>query len=176
MSTENKNAVRTDALELFSKQELDFAMFKTGERKNDDGRVAGLSLTVHGKKQVAKDLGVTIKDPRVLDAILKASDRLKVASIEKMAQIAASQDWTGKAARTSISKDGTLTATFAFKTVKRGPSITKDELVKALAAMSDEEQNDILNMAVSMQQESGPALEVPAIDNESTPLPEAAEA
>ena len=164
-------------LELFQFTRPDFGAvaghLKPVSRKNDAGKVVGLSLTIESRKIIAKDIKEPSKSSKVTDAILAASDSMKRAALQDVAQIVASPDWTGAGVRVSVAKNGTRRASFVFKTVNRGPVITKDELVKALAAMSDEEQNDILNMAVSMQQESAPAVEVPAIDNEKAELAQA---
>lgn len=137
----------------------------TKVKQNEDGRVTSLSLVMETRKLVAKRLGLTDNaDNRetITAEILKMKDAVKVAGIGEIVKLAASDNWTGAAYRISTNKKGDKQkATFTLESVNRtGHKVTRDELVKALAAMNEDEQVEIMEQAERAARTLGKAIEL----------------
>jgi hypothetical protein len=142
---------------------------KLGQRKNDAGEVTGLTVSLESRKQVAKLMGVKQKSSAVTEALLKTSDAIKQASLREVVVLAGSQEWTGGTVRVTRGKNGLTRKSFAFHTVDRTPGIKAEDVARALAAMSEDEQIAIMEKAEAMKAEAN-ATEVPALDNQTAEM------
>jgi hypothetical protein len=132
--------------------------------KNGAGRILSINITLETRKLVAARLGVTMNKenaPKIDAAILKMKDAVKMAGIGEIAKLAANPNWTGAAFKMSVSKSGKQRATFSLESVNRlGHTVSEDQLVKALASMSEEQQIDIMEKADAAKRELGQAIEL----------------
>lgn len=141
----------------------------TKEKANDAGKVTSLTLALETRKTVAKRLGVAPNKENAdkIDAeILRMKDTLKMAGIGEIAKLAASPEWTGSAFRISTNKSGSKTrATFALETVNRlGHRISDEQLVKALANLSEEQQLAMIEKADAFKRTLQPAVELAEVE------------
>ena len=162
MSTKTQTAVaqnnpRSMELELFQFTKPDFgpvaANIKPGSRKNAEGKVTGLSLSVESRKTVAKALDLPTKDSRVTEAILATTDAMKQAALQEVIRIASSPEWTAASIRASVDKNGTRKAGFTFKTVDR-TAVPREQLVRAMSMLSDDEKMAIIEAAEALRKDS----------------------
>jgi hypothetical protein len=124
---------------------------KVGKNK-DTGAVTSISLSLETRKLVATRLKLTDNaDNRdtITAEIIKMKDAVKMAGIGEIAKLAASPNWTGAAFRISTNKKGDKQkASFTLETVNRtGHKVSSEQLVKALASMSEEQRLEVLDKA-----------------------------
>lgn len=121
-------------------------------KKGEAGNTVGLTLSLMKRKEIAKLAGLPNKGDRLEKHLLELSDAIKTASIGEMAKLASDPNWTGATFRISQSKNGKQRATMSLVTANRETkSITREQLAKALAAMSEDEKVTILDEAEALK-------------------------
>lgn len=123
----------------------------TKENRNDKNRLTGIVLAPQSRKIVAAGLNLTMNKDNAAaidQQMLRAKDAIKTAGIGEIAKLAASPNWTGAKFSMAFGKNGKKKATFALESVSRdGGKVSEDQLVKALAGLSDDAMNVLLQKA-----------------------------
>lgn len=171
MQTQNTNGQL--ALWSLTSPELPGSISTKVKMNADNTKASSISLVMETRKIVAKRLGLTDNaDNRetISAEILKMKDALKMAGIGEIAKLAASDNWTGAAYRITQNKKGDKQkATFTLESVNRtGHKVTRDELVKALAAMNEDEQVEIMEQAEAAARTLGKAIELVDVGDKLT--------
>lgn len=141
------------------------ASIGTKVNKNDAGAITSISLSLETRKNVAKRLGLTDNaDNRdtITAEIIKMKDAVKMAGIGEIAKLASSPNWTGAAFRISTNKKGDKQkASFTLETINRsGHKVTDEQLVKALASLTEDQQVALMERAEVAKRTMGAALEL----------------
>lgn len=120
------------------------------EKKGENGATLSMMLSLDKRKEIKR---ATQKDGDALTAhILGLSDVIKQHGIGEFAKLAASEDWTGGNFKITESKSGKRRATMSLVSVNReAKSISQDQLAKALANMSEDEQIKLMEMAEALK-------------------------
>ena len=136
-------------LVLFAYTQPDMAMdgLTQTARKNQDGSVVGLNLTLESRKDMSSRLKLGPKSSELMAKRLEASNRIKEIGIGEALKMAASPEWTGARVAVSRNKAGTKRFSLSLVTVKDGRTVTEEQLVKALAAMPEDERLALLEQA-----------------------------
>ncbi len=141
--TQQANSKKDLVLFQFTQPDLMDGLF-IADKKNDAGVTTSFTLSQENRKAVAKRLGLTMnKDnaSQIDKEILRMKDALKTAAFGEFAKLATDPNWTGGAFRIAQSKNGQRRATLSLVTVNRsGHTLTEEQLVKALANLSEDEQ------------------------------------
>ena len=116
-------------------------------RQNADKQVVGLSLTLESRRDMAKRLQLPTKSSALDEQILATSNRIKEIGIGEALKMAASPEWTGARVAVTRNKAGVKRFTLALMSVADKRTVTKEQLVKALAGMTEDEQVAILEEA-----------------------------
>lgn len=133
--------------------------FKQTERKNNENTVVGMTLTLEGKKDAAKRLGKPQKSSEVTEELLRLGNRIKEIGVAEVLKMAASPEWTGANVRVTKNKAGVKRFALALVSVPDKRQLTKEQLAKALATMSEEEQIAVMEQAEAIKGEKA-AIEV----------------
>jgi hypothetical protein len=176
---QNGNVNGTMELELFqytAPKAVDSETLIVNRRTNDNSQVTGVVMTTAKRKDIATKLGVPAKSGDVTALLRTASDTLLQMGIAELTRGMSGGRLTG--ARFAKSKTGRLTLS-AITPEKR--VVTAEQLESAVLSMTPAEREDFLaKMAAAKTNGQSKvevaAEEVPALDNEATTLPEAAEA
>lgn len=157
MNTINETLGNTLELFQFTKPSEQFPAGMTSLKRSENGSVA-VTLSLEKRKYAARRLGLLGKanNNALNAAMLGLSDKLKIAATGEFVKLAASEDWTGGRFVIRQSKNGAKRATLSLVSVQRQAKISQEDVVKALASMTDEEQTAILNRAVELQQAKQP--------------------
>lgn len=128
---------------------------KVGTNK-ETGQITSISLSLENRKAIAKRLNLTDNAENrdtITAEIIKMKDAVKMAGIGEIAKLAASPNWTGAAFRISTNKKGDKQkASFTLETVNRsGHKVTEEQLVKALASMTEDQQVALMEKAERIQ-------------------------
>jgi hypothetical protein len=159
------NTKKELALFQFTQPDLLDGMGAT--QKESTNGAKSITLTLESRKLVAARLGLTPnKDnaERIDAEILRMKDAMKTVGIAEMVKMSTSQNWTGGALRISQNKAGDKQrATFTMVSVDRtGRKLSEEQIVKALASMTDEQRTAILGKAET-QQAGEPAIEMETV-------------
>ena len=148
MSTQNT----TLELFAFTKPTSQFPAGMTQTKVADNGSVS-VTLSLEKRKVLAERLGLKGKDNAgaLNRAILQLTDQVKSAAAGEFMKLAASDDWTGGRFTMRRAKNGTQRATLSLVSVKRQSNVSQDDVVKALANMSAEQVQAIMNQAAKLQ-------------------------
>lgn len=127
----------------FTQPDLMDGLF-VADKKNEAGVTTSFTLQQENRKAVAKRMNLTMnKDnaPKIDAEIIRMKDALKSAAFGEFAKLATDPNWTGGSFRIAQNKNGSRKATLSLVTVNRsGHTISEEQLVKALANMSEDEQ------------------------------------
>lgn len=144
-----KNGVVVDAIGLTAEQDKDSV---------------SLTLKLDNRKAVADRLGLKLnKDnaSRIDAELLRMKDVLKKAAIGEMVKLATDPNWTGGSYRLAQMKNGTQRATMSMVSVNRNAGrLSAEDLAKALASLTEDEQVAIMERAEAMAKLLTPAIEV----------------
>jgi hypothetical protein len=151
------NTNTEQGLTLFTLTQPDLAGivgFKHTERKNNEQTVVGMTLTLEGKKDTAKRLNKPQKSTEVSEEMLRLSNRIKEIGVAEVLKMAASPEWTGANVRVTKNKSGVKRFALALVSVPDKRQISRDQLAKALAAMTEDEQIAIMEEAEAKRAEA----------------------
>lgn len=109
-------------------------------RQNADKQVVGLSLTLESRRDMAKRLQLPTKSSALDEAILATSNRIKEIGIGEALKMAASPEWTGARVAVTRNKAGVKRFTLALMSVADKRTVSREQIVKALAGMTEDEQ------------------------------------
>ncbi len=136
-------------------------------KKNESGRVTSLSLSLETRKAVAKRLGLTANkdNAQVIDnEVLRLKDNLKKMALGEFVKLATDPNWTGGTFRVSQAKNGQKRATMSLVTVARAShNISEEQLVKALAMMSEDQQVALMERAEGFKKSLSEPTEVETV-------------
>lgn len=120
------------------------------EKKGENGETTSIVLSLEKRKEIGR---LASKSGDALTAhILGLTDAVKEYSIGEFAKMAASPEWTGGSMRITRSKNGKQRATMSLVSANRETkTISADQLAKALANMSEEEQAALLEQAEELK-------------------------
>jgi Flp pilus assembly protein CpaB len=141
------NANNTLELFQFTQPVVPADGFVQKTRQNADKQVVGLSLTLESRRDAAKRLQLPTKSSALDEAILATSNRIKEIGIGEALKMAASPEWTGARVAVTRNKAGVKRFTLALMSVADKRTVTKEQIVKALAGMTEDEQVAILEEA-----------------------------
>jgi hypothetical protein len=156
MNTGNKES-NENALVLFELTQPDLTGivgFKQTERRNAENRMVGVSLKMEDKKDTAKRLGKPVKSTEVAEERLKRSNHIKEIVVAEILKMATSPGWTGSTARLTRNQNGDSRFAFSLVTVRDKHQLTKAELAKALAQLSDDEQTEVMDKVEAFRGEA----------------------
>ena len=153
------NTTNETTLELFqfTKPADQFPAGMTTMKRSDNGSVA-VTLALEKRKDAAKRLNLTGKANAnaLTSALLGLSDKLKAAATGEFVKLAASDEWTGGRFVVRQSKNGGKRATLSLVSVQRQAQISQDDVVKALASMTEDQQVAILEKAEELARTKRP--------------------
>ena len=151
------NANQTLELFQFTKPESQFPAGMTTFKKADNGSMA-ITLALEKRKVAAMRLGLTGKAnaAELTSELLSMSDRMKEAALGEFVKLGASPDWTGGRFVVRQSKNGQKRATLSLVSVQRQAAISQEDVVKALASMTEDQQLAILEKAEAFRDAGKP--------------------
>ena len=155
----NMNTTNETTLELFqfTKPADQFPSGMTTMKRSDNGSVA-VTLALEKRKDAAKRLNLTGKANAnaLTSALLGLSDKMKAAATGEFVKLAASDEWTGGRFVVRQSKNGQKRATLSLVSVQRQAQISQEDVVKALASMTEDQQVAILEKAEELARTKRP--------------------
>jgi hypothetical protein len=125
--------------------------FKQTERINNENDVVGLTLTVEGISDTAKRLGVTRKDPKVADARIALTNKIKEVGVSEAIKMLADPGWTGANIKSTVNQKGIKRFALALISVPDSRAISRENMAKELAKMSEDEQTAIMEEAEAIK-------------------------
>ena len=153
------NTTNETTLELFqfTKPADQFPSGMTTMKRSDNGSVA-VTLALEKRKDAAKRLNLTGKANAnaLTSALLGLSDKMKAAATGEFVKLAASDEWTGGRFVVRQSKNGQKRATLSLVSVQRQAAISQEDVVKALASMTEDQQVAILEKAEELARTKRP--------------------
>jgi hypothetical protein len=124
----------------------------TQTRKNEAGQPIAISLTLLKRKEVAQKYGLQVKGEATTAKLLQLSDVMKQTAVAEFVKMAASNDFTGAGMTVRQLKDGRIKVNAGLVSVNRETkTITAEQLTKALAAMSEDEQIALMEKAEQLK-------------------------
>jgi hypothetical protein len=150
------NTTTETTLELFqfTKPESQFPVGMTTSKQYENGSLS-VTMALEKRKDAAKRLGLT--GNALTSALLGLSDKMKAAATGEFVKLAASDEWTGGRFVVRQSKNGQKKrATLSLVSVQRQAQISQEDVVKALASMTEDQQVAILEKAEELARTKRP--------------------
>lgn len=148
----------TQNLELFqfTQPPEQFPAGMTTTKLDATGKPVSITLALERRKDAASRLGLKGKDnaATLSSALLGISDRMKESALGEFVKLGASPEWTGGRFTLRQAKNGSKRATLTLVSVNRNThTVSEDQLVKALAMLSEDEQIALLEKATAQQKQ-----------------------
>jgi len=143
----NTNNNKTLELFQFTTPNVPTTGFVQKQRLNADKELVGLSLTLESRRDASKRLNLPAKSAALDEQILATSNRIKEIGIGEALKMAASPEWTGARVAVTRNKSGVKRFTLALMSVADKRTVSREQIVKALAEMTEDEQIAVMEQA-----------------------------